>query len=303
MLVCGSIRLATKLIPMQIRFADAVLGRLSRNGAGLELIEEIEDEAVESVDAADLPSAEPALLLQRMENRLIRHQLAEPEVLSSEELRKLRYILNFARLADFEPGAAGPGGSRGRGDVSVGAEIAPWRSRVADALYGPLREEPDPVTALRTAREALGWMAVDQDDQRRVLIERHGKDFSAAELDAEVGYKKLVTVLGGGGGAGFVYIGGMQRLLQAGQVPDYMIGASIGSILGSLVGRGVPGAVEEYIAWAKTVPYRAILGPERLRRRHGLAGMFALRFDQFAHTMLSRKDGQPMSLSALALPL
>ncbi|MGB8210404.1 MAG: patatin-like phospholipase family protein, partial [Mycobacterium sp.] len=79
---------------MQIPFADAVLGRLSRNGAGLELIEEIEDEAVESVDAADLLSAEPALLLQRMENRLIRHQLAEPEVLSSEELRKLRYILN-----------------------------------------------------------------------------------------------------------------------------------------------------------------------------------------------------------------
>ena len=85
MVVCGSIRLATKLIPMQIPFADAVLSRVGRRDAGLELIEEIEDEAVDSVDAADLISAEPALLLQRMENRLIRHQLAEPEVLSSEE--------------------------------------------------------------------------------------------------------------------------------------------------------------------------------------------------------------------------
>jgi hypothetical protein len=56
---------------MQIPFADAVLSRLSRREAGLELIEEIEDEAVESVDAADLLSAEPTLLLQRMENRLI----------------------------------------------------------------------------------------------------------------------------------------------------------------------------------------------------------------------------------------
>ena len=236
---------------MQIPFADALLSRLSRRGAGLELIEEIEDEAAESVDAADLPSAEPALLLQRMENRLIRHQLAAPEVLSDEELRKLRYILNFARLADFEPGAAGPGGSRGRGDVSVGAEIAPWRSRVADALYGPLREEPDPITALRTAREALASLEPDQDDQRRVLIVRHGNDFSPAELDSEVGYKKLVTVLGGGGGAGFVYIGGMLRLLEVGQVPDYMIGSSIGSILGSLVARALPVPIEEYIAWAK----------------------------------------------------
>jgi predicted acylesterase/phospholipase RssA len=287
---------------MQIPFADAVLSRLGRREAGLELIEEIEDEAVESDDAADLLSSEPALLLQRMENRLIRHQLAEPGVLSSDELRKLRYILNFVRLADFEPGAAGPGGSRGRGDVSVGAEIAPWRSRVADALYGPLREEPDPITALTTAREALAGLVADQDDQRRVLIERHGNDFSAAELDAEVGYKKLVTVLGGGGGSGFVYIGGMRRLLEAGQLPDYMIGASIGSILGSLVSRALPVPIEEYIDWAKTVSYRAILGPERLRRRHGLAGMFALRFDQFAQAMLSREDGHRMRMSDLAIP-
>lgn len=287
---------------MQIPFADAVLGRLGRREAGLELIEEIEDEAVEVPDAADLTSAEPALLLQRMENRLIRHHLANPDVLSTDELRKLRYILNFARLADFEPGAAGPGGSRGRGDVSVGAEIGPWRSRVADALYGPLREEPDPVTALTTARDALTTLAADQDDQRQVLIERHGNDFTPTELDAEVGYKKLVTVLGGGGGAGFVYIGGMARLLEAGHVPDYMIGSSFGSILGSLVSRELPVPIEEYIAWAKTVSYRAILGPERLRRRHGLAGMFALRFDQFAGAMLSRADGQRMRMSDLAIP-
>jgi predicted acylesterase/phospholipase RssA len=288
---------------MQIPFADAVLGRLGRREAGLELIEEIEEEALDSVDAGDLLSAEPALLLQRMENRLIRHQLSAPDVLGTDELRKLRYILNFARLADFEPGAAGPDGTRGRGDVSVGAEIAPWRSRVADTLFGPLREEPDPITALTAAREALTALAADQDDQRRILLERHGNDFSPAELDAEVGYKKLVTVLGGGGGAGFVYIGGMQQLLEAGHVPDYMIGASIGSILGSLVARDLPVPIEEYIEWAKTVSYRAILGSERLRRRHGLAGMFALRFDQFAHTMLSRADGQRMRMSDLAIPL
>lgn len=286
---------------MQIPFVDAVLGRLGRREAALEAIEELEDDVVDS-DLAELPPAEPALLLQKMENRLVRHHLANPDVLSAEELRKLRYILNFARLADFEPGAAGPGGSRGRGDISVGAEIAPWRSRVADALFGPLREEPDPITALMAAREALVVLSADQDDQRRVLIERHGNDFSAAELDAEVGYKKLVTVLGGGGGAGFVYIGGMERLLEAGHVPDYMIGSSIGSILGSLVSRALPVPIEEYIAWAKTVSYRAILGPERLRRRHGLAGMFALRFDQFAGAMLSREDGQRMRMSELAIP-
>ncbi|WP_176358453.1 patatin-like phospholipase family protein [Mycobacterium persicum] len=293
---------------MEIPFADAVRGRFGRRDAEFDFIEEFEHDAFdgEAVEAApdtvDLPSAEPALLLQKMENRLIRQHLANPDVLSDEELRTLRYILNFARLADFEPGAAGPGGNRGRGDVSVGAEVAPWRSRVTDALYGPLREEADPVTALKAARDALHGLAADQDDQRRVLIERHGNDFSAAELDSEVGYKKLVTILGGGGGAGFVYIGGLQRLLEAGQLPDYMIGSSFGSIIGSLVARSLPVPIDEYMEWAKSVSYRAILGPERLRRRHGLAGVFALRFDQFALALLSREDGVRMRMSDLAIP-
>lgn len=287
---------------MQLPFADALLGRLGRRSAALDLSETIEDEILETLEPAEPPSVEPNLLLQRMENRLVRHVLEAPGVLSSEQLRQLRYILNFARLNDFEPGAAGPGGTRGRGDVSVGEELASWRAAVADALYVPLREERDPTTALTAAREVLAGLVADQDEQRRRLAERHGNEFSLAELDAEVGYKKLVTVLGGGGGAGFVYIGGMQRLLEAGHTPDYMIGSSFGSVLGSVVGRALPVPIEEYVTWAKTVSYRAILGSERLRRRHGLTGMFSLRFDHFAHAMFSREDGEPMRMSDMAIP-
>ena len=270
--------------------------------AALGLVPGIEDALVDTVDAVEPPSAEPILLLQKMENRLVRHTLDAPDVLSGEQLRKLRYILNFARLAEFEPGAAGPGGSRGRGDVSVGVEIAPWRAKVADALHGPLREERDSAMALTHTRDVLESLVDEQDEQRRVVVDRHGNDFSPAELDAEVGYKKLVTVLGGGGGAGFVYIGGMQRLLEAGQVPDYMIGSSFGSILGSVVSRVLPVPIEEYVAWAKTVSYQAILGPEQLRRRHGLAGMFSLRFDEFADAMFRREGGERMRMSDLAIP-
>jgi hypothetical protein len=295
---------------MEIPFADTVFRAFGRRPAALDLIEDIESlqsttpapEDTAELDDTELPSTDTALLLQKMESRLVRHDLKNPNVLSTDQVRRLRYILNFARLADFEPGAAGPGGTRGRGDVSVGAENARWRARVADALHGPLREERDAVTALRTARDVMAGLADLQDEQRQLLAERHGNAFSIAELDAEVGYKKLVTVLGGGGGAGFVYIGGMQRLLEAGHVPDYMIGSSFGSIMGSVVGRALPVPIEEYIAWAKTVSYRAILGPERLRRRHGLAGMFSLRFNQFADALFSRADGARMRMSDLAIP-
>jgi hypothetical protein len=50
------------------------------------------------------------------------------------------------------------------------------------------------------------------------------------------------------------------------------------------------------------VSYSAILGPERLRRRHGLAGLFSLRFDQFAQALFTREDGERMRMSDLAIP-
>ncbi len=261
--------------------------------------EELENDEAQD---ADLPTDDPALVLQKMENRLVRLHLATPGVLSDEQLRRLRYLLNFAKLSDFEPGAAGPGGTRGRGDVSVGAELANWRARVANTLHGPLREDRDAARALTDARHILDALSDDQDEQRSALAERHGARFSQRELDAEIGHKKLVTVLGGGGGAGFVYIGGMQRLLEAGQVPDYMIGSSIGSIIGAVMSRSLPVPIDEYVAWAKTVSYRAILGSEELRRRHGLTGMFALRFDEFAHGLFTREDGEQMRMSDLGIP-
>ncbi|OBH20859.1 patatin-like phospholipase family protein [Mycolicibacter sinensis] len=286
---------------MQIPFVEALLGMVDRRPEPMHIPGTTEDAVTDDVvDAVDIGDA--MLLLQKMENRLVRHALRHPDALSSEQLRRLRYLLNFARLDDFEPGAAGPGGTRGRGDVSVGAELASWRTKVADTLYGPLREERDPVIALTAARDALGGLAAGQDEQRRQLVEHHGNDFSSAELDAEVGHKKLVTVLGGGGGAGFVYIGGMNALLEAGPVPDYLIGSSFGSVLGSVVSRALPVPIEEYVAWAKTVSYRAILGPERRRRRHGLTGVFSLKFDQFADAMFRREDGEPMRMSDLAIP-
>ena len=265
-------------------------------------LDETGDAAALPATTADPVRANPVLLLQRMENRLVRHHLAHPDVLSADQLRKVRYLLNFARLDDFEPGAAGPAGHRGRGDVSVGAELSSWRDRVVDGFVRPLRDERDAVTALTGARDVLAALDAEQDERRALLIERHGADFSARELDAEVGYKKLVTVLGGGGGAGFVYIGGMQRLLESGHVPDYMIGSSFGSIMGSVVSRALPVPIEEYVAWAKTVSYRAILGPERLRRRHGLAGLFSLRFNEFASALFTRADGAPMRMRDSAIP-
>lgn len=259
------------------------------------------DIAVEDAQARSAREHDPVYRLQRMERRLVRSALAHPDVLSEEELRRLRYLISFARLTAFEPGAAG-GGPRGRGDVDVSADLETWRTRVIDAFERPLRHEGDPEVRLRLARDVLASLADEQTELRARLLQSRAKEFTAAELDAEVGLRSLVLVLGGGGGAGYVYIGALKWLVENGRVPDYMMGGSMGAILGGIFARELPVPIDDYVEFAHSLSYRGILGPEHRFRRHGLTSVFGLRYDEFAAELFQRPDGEQMTMDDLAIP-
>lgn len=231
----------------------------------------------------------------------MRAHLDAPHVMTATEVRRLRYLIGFARLTRFEPGAAGPGGTRGRGDVDVTADLAPWCEHVVDRLTGPLRREEGAVRRLTRAKEALYALEEQADEQRRELLARRS-DFSEAELDAEVGYKQLALVLGGGGGAGFVYLGALQRMQEHDIEPDYLIGSSIGAVLGALFARERPMPIDDYVDFVRSITYRALLGPEPVRRRHGLTSAMSLRLDEFGAPLFTRPDGQQMRMEDLAIP-
>jgi predicted acylesterase/phospholipase RssA len=259
------------------------------------------DISAEDAKARAQRDHDPVYRLQRMERRLVRSALAHPDVLAIDDLRRLRYLISFARLTVFEPGAAG-GGQRGRGDVDVTDELATWRLKVIDAFGQSLRDERDPVARLRLARSVLRGLESEQTEQRKALLDRHRNDFSPADLDAEVGLRSLVLVLGGGGGAGFVYIGALKQLVEAGRIPDYMMGGSMGAILGGIFARELPVPIEQYIEFAHSLSYRGILGPEPRTRRHGLTSLFSLRYDAFAADLFRRPDGEQMRMEDLAVP-
>ncbi|AEF41023.1 patatin-like phospholipase family protein [Hoyosella subflava] len=263
--------------------------------------ESVEDIA-EAPEDVSLPSRNPILALQHMEGALTRADLEHPEVLTRSEFRRLRYLISFARLTVFEPGAAGPYGRRGRGDVDIADEVAEFRSLVIDRLHDPLRAELDTEKRLTAAKALLPELGEELQRHRKTVAERHASDFSLAELDREVGYKALVCILGGGGGAGYVYLGGMQRLIASGITPSYLLTTSFGAIVGSVMSRSLPVPMSEYVDWAKTVTYRGILGPSRVRRRHGLTGLFSLNFDAFADELFRREDGAPLQMRDLAMP-
>lgn len=107
------------------------------------------------------------------------------------------------------------------------AVVAPIRGSVLWVLHHSLLKEDDYRTRLERSVEVLpALLSAVHDARSRVL----GSDLcSAAELDAEVGRKSLVTIMGGG--AGYVYIGAAARLRAGGLSSDYLVGASIGAVL------------------------------------------------------------------------
>jgi len=236
-----------------------------------------------------------------METALVRADLARPGFLLPRELGDLRYLLGFAQLTTFRPGAAGGKASR-RPDVNVAEEIEPLRARVTEELHGPLRQETDPGNRLHRSLAVLKALRPAVDRVRRDLAARHASDFSLAELDAEAGRKVLVNVAGGGAAAGFVYIGAYELLEEQGIVPAYVIGASIGALLGLFRCRRAAGDWAAYQALAGALDWAKLFGPIGMRRRYGLPGLLRLRLRSTIGELFTREDGTAQSIADLAIP-
>jgi len=246
------------------------------------------------------PDSKVLLKLQRMEMTLVRAVLAQPTFLLPREYHRLRYLLAFARLDRFAPGAAL--GRARRADVTVDDGIvAPLRERVLQGLYKPLRHEELPKTRLGGSVKALEGLQAAVSQARKQLLERHRNDFSAEELDAEVGRKALVTIMGGGGGAGYVYIGAAARLRAEGRASDYLVGASIGALIGAFLARSRKVDIEALLAWAKALRMRDMFATPYLGATHTLPGLTRLHLKSM-HAIMVHPDGTPLRLQDLEIP-
>ncbi|MGH3515823.1 MAG: patatin-like phospholipase family protein [Haloechinothrix sp.] len=246
-------------------------------------------------------STHALLSLQRAESSLVRADLSAPGAPASE-IRALRYLLGFARLTVFQPGAALDGHPTDRTDVDVAAEVEPFRARVLTELADPIRQESDPERGIRVALDALARLADPLREVRGEVLRRHANDFTATELDAECGHKRLVIVGGGGGGAGWVYVGAFRRLDQAGITPSYIIGSSMGALIGLLRSRSVEIDWSHYIALAHGLDRRNLFSPISIKRKHGLPGLLSLTLSSSIGHLFTHEDGTPVRVNQLAIP-
>jgi predicted acylesterase/phospholipase RssA len=223
---------------------------------------------------------------RRGEIALARRLAVDPHFLPERELALLRHALRLAQLSSLG----------GEPDELVD-RIGSLRLRLLQLLAPVLPTEPGQIDAQRLVSRLPKVVALTAEARRRIFDAGLAGEIA---LDAELANKRLVLVLGGAAGSGYVFLGALQRLEELGIVPGYLAGCSVGSILAVIRARTPAFDFAELLADIQRLRERGAFRAPGMPR-FGLPG--ALRLDlRCALGELFEIDGRQQTLAELALP-
>ena len=170
--------------------------------------------------------------LAKIELELMRSVVADPTWLAPHDESALRWALSLARISAVQV-------LPHEGDAAV-VDIGHATDGLRRVLFHKLspcvsttggRVERDGVRAqmphIRSLLKA----------ERTALLKLFGDRLPAVSLDRATRRRPLALVMGGGGGTGYVYIGALGVLDEAGIVPSIISGTSMGALLGAFRAR------------------------------------------------------------------
>jgi hypothetical protein len=226
---------------------------------------------------------------RRGEIALARRAVSEPDFLPRRDLDGLRHVLRFAQLSSIGP-------EPDRLLDRVGNERLRLLQLLAPVLpVDPARIDPGALSRrlpkVRTLVEA----------GRRKLVE--GGVASEAQLDAEIADKRLVVVLGGAAGSGYVFLGALQQLESLGITPSYLTGCSVGALLSVIRARSKHFDLEQLFDDIQRMRQAAIFRPARTNARFGVPAAVRLDLRAGLGELFVGTDGDQQRLSDLAIPV
>jgi predicted acylesterase/phospholipase RssA len=243
------------------------------------------------------------LRLQRMEARLVDGLFEHPGVVTRAREHQLRYAISLASLDTFQPGAARRHGRSAHADVRVRSpRLRRFRSEVLGDFGQALLQVEDSRERVEACSRILEPLLEEMERTRSEILEKYASEFSARHLDQELGIKTLVSIAGGGGGSGYVYIGAWDVLQASGLIPGYVVGASMGAVLGLFRAKEKAGDFDAYLRIAKDMRSEDIFRFVSLRTRFGFPGMARLYLAAGIGDAFRRSDGENMRLPDLEIP-
>jgi predicted acylesterase/phospholipase RssA len=160
--------------------------------------------------------------LMNLERQLLSALSRSPSSLTAREEAQLRWALALARVCLFRA----PSGE----DIDLGPALQGFRAWLREHLREAVTSSAQ--VNFERLRHLVPSVAMHARSARRRVLEAHVNDFGAEALDRELRHRKLGLVLGGGGGSGFAHLGVFQLAEDLGVVPELIVGASMGSLLG-----------------------------------------------------------------------
>jgi predicted acylesterase/phospholipase RssA len=225
---------------------------------------------------------------RRGEIALARRLAGESGFLPARELALLRHALRLAQLSSLG----------GEPDELVD-RVGSLRLKLLQLLAPVLPTDPaqiDPARLVARLPKVVRLVA----DARRRLFEAGLTSETA--LDAELATKRLVVVLGGAAGSGYIFLGALASLERLGIRPAYLVGCSVGSLLGVIRARTAGFALPELLDDVRRVRDRGVFRRPEAGSRYGLPA--ALRLDlRGALGDLFAGDAGPLRLEELAIPM
>jgi Patatin-like phospholipase len=221
---------------------------------------------------------------RRGELALARRETAEPGFLPPGDRDLLRYALRLAQLSTLsEPD-------------DLLDRIDSFRLRLLQLLGPVLPTDPgrlDP-RALHGLAPRVAHLVAGARRQAAGLS-------SETDLDDILADKRVALVMGGAGGAGFVFLGALAALEEEGITPSYQLGTSIGALIAALRARTRRYDLEGLLEQAKRIEAGKLYGAPEPPGRYGLPG--ALRFDpRSALSWFFTREGEPVRLGDLHIP-
>jgi len=224
---------------------------------------------------------------RRGEIALARRLAVKPHFLPAREIALLRHALRLAQLSSLG----------GEPDELVD-RIGSVRLRLLQLLAPVLPTDPERIDAKQLRGRLPKVVRLVADARKRVL---EAGLTSEEALDAELSDKRLVLVLGGAAGSGYIFLGALAALEKLGIRPRYVVGCSVGSLLGVIRARSEAFALPQLLEDVRRVRERGVFRIPEATARYGLPA--ALRLD--LRSALGEMFGgeEPLRLEDLPIPM
>ncbi len=222
-----------------------------------------------------------------LEKRVVELALRPGDAVPRKLLDGIRYVIGLARLTEVRTADGS--------DIEVAGRLADHAAAVREVLvprldgardlWDVVRVLPDLVERTRVAREALLDGTIDRDS-----------------LEREITTRNLVVATGGGGGAGYVYLGAYQALDRHDLRPDLLVGTSIGALAALFRARRRVFDLAPLVSATQKLSWSDVLRVLEVESRYGLPATLRLYLRAALGDVFLTKDGRPLWLSDLAIP-